>query len=497
MEKYNRQIVNNALFSIIQIVVVTFAAFFLYKYIIDVSGIEKLGLWSLILSVTSLANIGNLGFTGSLVKFTAALAVEEKYKEINALLNSTLVLAGIITALLLLIIYFLGVHYMHYLIEEKWVELAREMLMYALISLYINILASFYFSAIEGINLAYLKSLSFIFATLIYVILSVLFINAYDIIGMAYAQLIQAGCFLIFGIVFSLFKLKKFNFFYFKWNKEKIKEVFQYGIKFQAIGVAQLLYDPITKAILSKFGGLDFVAIFEMCTKLVKQVRSLASGVLQNVVPKIATLSVTQPVAKINEAYLKINRINTILLFFSVVLIIPFSGMFSQLLLGTVDNTFIWVLNFLVIGWGINSLNIPAYMVNLGTGDLKWNVISHLVIGILNLLLCFLIGYLFENGLYIILSWIVALVLGSLIIIIEYHNRNKLKLSIIFDEVFFKLLGFFGVLIGLNYLLSNSIDSIWLSAGITAVLLLVYFALSIGFISPVKTQIKAILKLGK
>ena len=239
------------------------------------------------------------------------------------------------------------------------------------------------------------------------------------------------------------------------------------------------------------------MAIFEMCTKLVKQVRSLASGVLQNVVPKIATLTVTQPIEKIKEAYLKINKINTILLFFSVVLIIPFAKVFSLLLLGTVEPTFIWILTFLVIGWGINSLNIPAYMVNLGTGDLKWNVISHLVIGVLNLLLCFVIGYLFKNGVYIILSWIIALILGSLIIIIEYHHRNKLPLSVIFDVVFFKLFSYFGLLVLLNYLVGKTIDNIWLSTGITVGLLLLYMGAAIGTITPVKTQIKAILKLGK
>ncbi|MEZ4857338.1 MAG: hypothetical protein R2781_00835 [Flavobacteriaceae bacterium] len=494
MNQYNRQIVNNSIFSIIQILVVTLSAFFLYKYIIDVSGIEKLGLWSLILSVTSLANIGNLGFTGSLVKFTAELSVQKKFKEINALLNSSIVGVGVLTAILLCIIYVIGKHYMGYLIDEKWVQLAIEMLMYALISLYVSIIASMYFSVLEGVNLAYLKSLSFIFATLIYVIFSVIFINKYDIIGMAYAQLIQAGSFLIFGVLFSFSKLERFQLFYFKWHKEKIKEVFNYGVKFQAIGVAQMLYDPITKAILTKYGGLDFVAIFEMCTKLVKQVRSLASGVLQNIVPKITTLSVTQPKEKINEAYLQINRINLILLFFSMVVIIPFSKVFSILLLGYVNNHFIIVLTCLVIGWGINSLNIPSYMVNLGTGNLRWNVISHFVIGVLNVLLCFMVGYFFRNGIYIIISWIVALIIGSSFIIIEYHIRNKLNLTIIFDKVFFQLCSFFILLTAINFFLIRNIENIWISASITLGLILIYYGAILFLIGSIRAQIKAIIK---
>ena len=57
-----------------------------------------------------------------------------------------------------------------------------------------------------------------------------------------------------------------------------MKKVFKYGMNFQAIGLAQMLYDPITKSILSKYGSLDFVAIFEMASKLVIQVRSISAA---------------------------------------------------------------------------------------------------------------------------------------------------------------------------------------------------------------------------
>ena len=87
MSKYNKQIINNSILSIIQIFVVSICSFFLYKYIIVLLGIEKLGLWSLILSVTSLATLGNFGFTGSLIKFSAELSTTKKYKEINATLS--------------------------------------------------------------------------------------------------------------------------------------------------------------------------------------------------------------------------------------------------------------------------------------------------------------------------------------------------------------------------------------------------------------------------
>jgi hypothetical protein len=45
--------------------------FLLYKYLLDKLGIKLLGVWSLILSFSSIANLANIGITSGLVKFVA------------------------------------------------------------------------------------------------------------------------------------------------------------------------------------------------------------------------------------------------------------------------------------------------------------------------------------------------------------------------------------------------------------------------------------------
>lgn len=497
MSNFNKQIINNSIFSIVQIFIVTFCIFFLYKYIIQTIGIEKLGLWSLILSVTSLANIGNLGFTGSLVKFTAELSVEKNYKKINAILNSSIIGVSIISGILLSLVFLLGYNYIEYFVDEKWVTTSQDLLFYALISLYINIVASLYFSILEGVNLAYLRSIAFILATIIYVISSIIFINKYDIIGLAYAQMLQAFIFLILGVLLSIIYIKEFNIFYLKWHKNLMKKVFNYSVNFQMIGIAQMLYDPITKAILSKYGGLDFVAIFEMASKLVKQVRSITASILQNVVPKIVKLNVTHGKEKIIQAYKKINSINMLLIFTTLILIIPFSKIISIILLGSSNQNFIIVLISLSLGWTINTLNISSYMINLGTGNLKWNLISHLAIGILNLIFCISVGFVFRNGLYIIFSWILALILGSSLIIIEYHKRNKISFNIIFNKAFFQLMGYSMMFILIGSFINSQIENFILLLITQCILIFLYYFIIILKIKSFKKNIIYILKTKK
>ncbi len=494
MSSYNKQIINNSIFSVIQVIVVTLCAFYLYKYIIQTLGIEKLGLWSLILSVTSLATIGNFGFTGSLVKFSAELSVLNKYKQINAILNSSILGVSLILGVVLLLIYFFGYYFIGYLIEDKWIEMGQKLLFYALLSLYINIIAGLYFSILEGLNLAFLKSIAIIFATLVYTVLSIFLILEYDVTGLAYAQICQACLFLVSGIGLNLIYVKEFKFFYFKWHKELMKKVFDYGMSFQMIGLAQMFYDPITKALLSRFGGLDFVAIFEMASKLVVQVRAIPAGIIQNLVPKIVTLKTTLGHDKIIEAYKKMNVINLFLNFSTIVMILPFSNIISILLLGESNENFIMVLFIITIGWVINSLNISSYIVNLGTGNLKWNVISHFVVGILNFLFCFLVGYFSRNGLYIISGWILALIIGSSLIIIEYHQRNEVSYKIIFGKVFFQLLGYLSFLLLLSYFVNTKISNVVSLFVTQSALILIYYLLIASTIKELKENIIFILK---
>jgi O-antigen/teichoic acid export membrane protein len=110
-------------------------------------------------------------------------------------------------------------------------------------------------------------------------------------------------------------------------------------------------------------------------------------------------------------------------------------------------------------GWLLNSFNIPSYMINLGTGDLKWNVISSVTIGILNLIFCGIVGMIYHDGLYIILTWITVFVFGSWIIIIEYHIRNKIAFTVLFNKVFLQFSFYFLLLIVVSYFINTLINN--------------------------------------
>ena len=68
-----------------------------------------------------------------------------------------------------------------------------------------------------------------------------------------------------------------------------------YGLNIQMISVSQMLYDPITKGLLVKFGGLDLAGYYEMANRMVIQLRGLIVSAVQVLVPTIADLKEKNP----------------------------------------------------------------------------------------------------------------------------------------------------------------------------------------------------------
>ncbi|OQW89639.1 MAG: hypothetical protein BWK78_07500, partial [Thiotrichaceae bacterium IS1] len=62
----------------------------------------------------------------------------------------------------------------------------------------------------------------------------------------------------------------------------------------------------------------------------------------------------------------------------------------------------------MTIGWAINNLSAPAYFTYLGTGQLRWNTVGHVLIAVLNGILGITLGIWFD-GMGVVIGWVVAL----------------------------------------------------------------------------------------
>ncbi len=422
-----RQTLINAIMSIVQVLVVSGTLFFLYRFLLKTIGIEQLGIWSLILATSSISNLASFGISGSVVKFVAKYVALEDYKNASRVVQTAAIsVAGLIGIAIVVgynaILWILGI-----VLPVKFYYLAELILPYSLVSLWLISITGVFQSGLDGLQRIHLRSILLMGGTILYFILAIILTPRYGLLGLAYSQVIQS----LVVMVSSWLLLKKYLLYLpvipYRWSKATFKEIIGYSVNFQVISLFLLLTDPITKALLSKFGNVSMVGYFEMANKLIVQLRAFVVSASQVMIPVVANIQEKTP-EKLEEIYLKSYQLIFYVSLPLYTLIIMSASIVSSIWIGHYENIFVVFTVLLSLGWFVNTLSVPAYFAYLGIGNLRWNVIAHSLIGSLNLVLGGLLGLIYD-GMGVVVGWTIALAVGSIVVHIVFNITHKIPLS--------------------------------------------------------------------
>lgn len=449
----------NALFSIAQAIIVSISIFISYKYLIITLGAEKLGVWSLLLASVSILNIGNLGLSSTVVKYIAKYLVTNDSDKISKIIETSIITVFSISILLLSLVFLLSKILLQLIVPAKYLILSLTLLPFSLINLFMILIMGIILSSLDGAQKIYVRNLILISSALLFLFLVFILVPIFDLLGVVYAQIAQSLFTLIVGWLLLRREFPYLSLIPYHWNRKAFNEIIHYSLNLQLISIFQLLYEPITKSLLTIFGGLSFVGYYEMANRMVLKFRELIVSIFQVLVPVYAT-NIEDNTGNIKELYIKsFNYLFflTVPFFAFLIMILPF---ISKLWLSRLEIIFYSFSLLLFIAWFINMLNVPAYFAFLGIGNLKWNVISHFITGTFNLLLCYIIGKLL-GGIGVIIGWTASLALGSIIISIMFNKIQKIKLRDIItkENKLLFVINLFAViiLITIQILVANSV----------------------------------------
>lgn len=419
-----RKLPKNALFSSLQVLYTGLSLFVVYRWLLDTGGKGHVGLWGIILSTASVSRISELGLTGSVVKFVAKHAARGDRRAAGECLSTaTWALGGgfllLITALHPVFLWLLP-----RFVPAAELQTAAAILPWALVSVWLASVGGCIVSGLDGLGHIDLRSKIMMLGVTVNVALSYRWIEQHGIHGLAWAQAAQGGFVATAGIISARLKLESFRPLRNGFSLPRFKEMFHYGLHFQAVAISTMLFEPTTKLLLSRFGGLELTGLFEMATRLVTQVRALLVAANRAVVPVVANLRETDPKALetlYRRAYDLISY-SGLAVYGGLLAAAPLIG---WLWLGRWEPQFLHCVWLVTIGWFINTLAAPAYFANLGTGELRWNTITHVGMGIGNALLGFVCGQLF-GGHAVIIACVSVHVAGSLTLILTHQRELHL-----------------------------------------------------------------------
>ena len=419
------RLVGNALASLVQALVGAALLFGLYRYINGALGVERLGIWSVVLATASASRLADLGLSAGVTRFVArdrSRGMSQRAVEVIDTAALTLMVA---VGALLPLLYPLISRLLPRLFHGEHLESAMEILPFALVSLWLTIVGAVFQGGLDGCQRMDLRAALVVIGQALLLLLAVVLVPRYGLVGLAWAQigqglfLMAAGRWLLRRALPCLSSLPR------KWSGSALREMLGYGANVQAATVSMLLLDPVAKALMARFGGAATAGYFEVANQVVLKVRALIVSANQAIVPHVATLAEAEP-SRLGHLYRDNMSLLVVVTLPVFALLIAWAGGFSWLLLGAYQPEFVFLVTLLAVAWSANIFAGPAYFSNLGTGRVGWNTFSHVLMGTLNVALGWLLGRSYgAHG--VAFGYAIALIAGSATLIGVYGYLHRIR----------------------------------------------------------------------
>ncbi len=416
-----KRVGTHALWSVIESLGAMAAAFALLSLVSWQQGIESVGLWSLVMTSTALAQLGTFGLAAALTRHLPLVLAD------NDPLKARTIIVSVSTALFVL---FIGVAFAAYLpltlyfgaiLSGENLANAQELLFWILVGLPFGILGDCLLNALIGIHHAGAKSKIALSGHLLKWGLAATLLPTMGLLALVIGQWLQYGVIIVLGrqtlgrqIGFRWRDVARFD-----WRA--LKKLLPFGLRMQGSSVAIFLFEPTIRLAIGSIAGLTLLGFYEMASKLVLSLRNILTTALQVTVPAVAEVDsmASDRIHRLMESMTTCVWLLGTALMVSLAVSAP---LISQIWLGKVDQTFVHLVWILDLGWWFTLIISPVYFVALGKGWADLTLINHLTMTALAAPLV-IIGCLMGSALLVGLGVCAALFIGTAIFIILTKRR--------------------------------------------------------------------------
>ena len=381
-ENSSRRVTRNSLLSLTQSIIGIGTYFLVMRYVLTIAGLEGVGLWSLTMGFVALVRLMDLTGANGLARMLAIHPDDEQKQ--TAYIDTLTLFLFVFYGLLCLLAYLPLRHVLSGSVELETVPLVRQLMVWAMISMPINVLGLAQLSAIDGIGRADIRSIVNIGGFAVYGVLAAILISSNGILGLVYAQFAQYIIVLIISRAILVARLKSLRAIPSKFSKAAATTSLHYGFRLQASSIPMSLFDSLIRIMIGRTAGLEFLGIYDLSYKLAVSVRTLIQASLNPLVPEFARLHLTDVKAsrayyfKINQAFIVVGAIS-----FSVLIVC--SPALSLFLLSDISAQFIFSVTVLSLGWGIATFGLVTQLYARAAGILRWSILGQWVLLIMGL----------------------------------------------------------------------------------------------------------------
>jgi O-antigen/teichoic acid export membrane protein len=164
-----RHVLKNAAMATAQVIVIGVSFFVLFRFLLGTIGIEKVGIWSLVLATTNVTRISELGFANSVLQFVSRYLAKGESLRAGQVIETAAITVAALGGLALFLLYPLLEWAVERLIPPgSWSE-ATGLLPFTIVSLWCSMVTATVHSGLDGIQRADLRSVVLMSSQMIFV----------------------------------------------------------------------------------------------------------------------------------------------------------------------------------------------------------------------------------------------------------------------------------------------------------------------------------------
>ena len=403
-DKFN--LLKNVRVSVASFVVNIVLVFISYRLVIAYDGIESLGLWSLLMAWASLVRVGDVGMGGAILRFVSIKNQKDEGNDIRVLIDTGVVMNIIVFGVLTLSGYFILNMYLGSVVDNDVFIKAESLLPIIFSGIFLSTMFTVLVSSLQGLHLGYIGAYLTVVGNILQIVCVSFLVPDLGVLGLVWSQLIQYSVATVLAWYLVKQSIGVSGFFSIKFSFNVLREMLGYSLKAQIANVSNGAFEPISKILMSQFGGLQIQGLYELAYKTVSLTRnSIVSGVYASL-PMLTNL-INNNIKEAQRLYVKVKKNVIKATAIMMVIVVVFSPVISLIWVGKFSVEYWELVIYLSLGFLFNTIGATAYNLGLATWVMKNNIISALLTLLVLLFLSYMLGYFFESrgvGLAVVLS---------------------------------------------------------------------------------------------
>jgi len=400
--------------------------FISYRLVILQGGLATLGLWSTLMAWVYLVRLGDVGMGSATTRFVALRDVATDARKLRVYVDTGLIANAVL---------YLGLSIGGYLVmnaqmgtilppgsQESVRAEALSILPVMFAGFFLMSLSGLVMGALWGLHHGYLAARLSIAGTVLQLIMVVILVPRIGLGGLAWGLVAQHGAMALAGWLLA-WRIIGIGPAIPLWiSRRALREMLGYSLRVQAVNIANGLFEPLSKILISRIGGLHTLGLFELAYKSTSLPRNAVMAGSQATLPAMTELLSNN---RDNATRLYHRVLRLVMLATGVVLGLVVLGapVVSWLWLGRLDWLYWAFTACLAVGWWGNAVGAPAYNLGMASGKLRNNLVS----AVLSLVIMAGGGVLLGSAVGAIgtaLTVAFALIFGG--VFIKYRNESEL-----------------------------------------------------------------------